>query len=279
MGAAVRLIGDKELSKGKKSLLGYERGTIGTGFLFGFPSEFDPKLGYGYVATAHHVVKWQERVEVQAPYPLDVGKLQPSIRVVDWHQPIPDYDLAIATFDGRVDNRWAGLSVQQSFLPEQVDPLLASPIHYIGMFEPLDTPMVRTGSLGSLYHEGMKHQGPYDYSAHLVDCRSYGGFSGSPCFVEFDVPRLEKETPPFAALQGDDVPRGSMDYASLFCGMFTEYVEDGLVDAASKYGVGVMLPSRLIWEALTTPEMTEVRRMWHVMNSGEDEPEGCPRQR
>jgi hypothetical protein len=37
---------------------------------------------------------------------------------------------------------------------------------------------------------GIPHDGDYGYRTHLVDCRSYGGFSGSPCFVELAYPGL-----------------------------------------------------------------------------------------
>jgi hypothetical protein len=48
---------------------------------------------------------------------------------------------------------------------------------------------VRSGSIGALYQDGIPIRLPDDTvihaSGHLIDCRSFGGFSGSPCFVRF----------------------------------------------------------------------------------------------
>jgi hypothetical protein len=48
-------------------------------------------------------------------------------------------------------------------------------------------PMTRGGMIGALYQDGVPIRLPDDtvihVQGHLIDCRSFGGFSGSPCFV------------------------------------------------------------------------------------------------
>jgi hypothetical protein len=50
-------------------------------------------------------------------------------------------------------------------------------------------PMVRTGSVGALYQKGIPMRLPGNtvikVRGHLIDCQSFGGFSGSPCFVRY----------------------------------------------------------------------------------------------
>jgi hypothetical protein len=56
-----------------------------------------------------------------------------------------------------------------------------------------------------------------------------------------------------------------MAYISVLCGMFTEHLDDKWPNTdrvVSRYGVGVMLPSREIWRALMTDKMQDERREW-----------------
>jgi hypothetical protein len=105
----------------------------------------------------------------------------------------------------------------------------------------------------------------YDYRCHLVDCRSYDGFSGSPVFFVQDHPIFE-ELPKFKVhgrVPDDFPPIGSMGHFPVLCGMFTEYVEDKTPNqdgTISRYGVGIMLPSQEIWRALMTEEQKSKRR-------------------
>jgi len=50
-------------------------------------------------------------------------------------------------------------------------------------------PMVRTGSIGAQYQDGipmrLSNNTLIRVRGHLIDCRSFGGFSGSPCFVRY----------------------------------------------------------------------------------------------
>jgi hypothetical protein len=52
-----------------------------------------------------------------------------------------------------------------------------------------NVPMIRAGSIGALYQQGVPMRLAdgtlFFVRGHLVDCRSFGGFSGAPCFVHF----------------------------------------------------------------------------------------------
>ena len=81
----------------------------------------------------------------------------------------------------------------------------------------------------------------YGYTCHLADCRSYGGFSGSPCFLEIPFASLtEKCLPPW--LPAASGPVGRITYTHVLCGMFTEHLDsEDPMNAVSRLGVGIML--------------------------------------
>lgn len=250
----VRIIGD---IPDKTSKLGQRRGVVGTGFLCAVPSNNLPGWRYGYIVTAHHVIADQNRVDVQAPIPNSNGMaLQDPITVWDWEQPLADVDLAVARFGGQYEGLYAGLETNRRFLPPDVSPSLGGVIHYVGILDPEDRVMARSGTIGALDQEGIDHPDGYVYKTHLVDCRSYAGFSGSPCFAEFAFPELEAvdlSKLPIDRDPGDTAPRGTMEYISWFCGMLTWHLaDDRQPEHASVYGVVAMLPHYEIWRGLMT---------------------------
>jgi hypothetical protein len=264
MHCVARIIGDVA---DRKSKLGYRRGPIGTGFLLCIRSETHPSVQWGYIVTAHHVLDDQSKVEVQLSDPFGNGTLYDPIPITDWRQSVPKLDLALAPLLGS-RAPVSALEVETNLLnPKAVDVALGGVVHYIGILAPLDRVMVRTGAFGAVHQEGLEHPGGYVYPAHLVDCRSYGGFSGSPCFANLSYAALEPSEP--AAHQpppGHLPPLGRVYHVVVLCGMLTQHLEsavprDGtLPHYSSLYGVGVMLRANEIWEALMTKEMQEDRR-------------------
>jgi Trypsin-like peptidase domain len=241
-------------------------GLEGTGFLLRVAGESGPHL---YVATAHHVIKNKLEIAVEAPEPFTNGGMYESTPVSDWRQPIPGVDLAVAPFpeDQPREATWLEMVLP---LPGRPQPDLGQHIFYIGIFEPLDRPMARSGTIGALFQEGIPHSnGNYRFDAHLVDCRSYKGFSGSPCVAEFAFPVLDASwgpawIPGAGINQEEGRPMGGMQYYAVLCGMFTSHFSDedrpDADGAASRYGVGVMLPSSEIRRALMTEDMQAERR-------------------
>jgi hypothetical protein len=248
---------------------------LGSGFLATVPSESHPGRRWGYVVTAHHVVANQIGIEVQAPVPFGTGRLYEPIEIdaALWRQPLPDVDIAIAPWFP-VDGPVAGLPYELMIPNNVVAGIhLGSVIYYIGIFEPLGRPIARSGTIAATDQDGVSHA-VYDHPVHLVDCRSYRGFSGSPCLVEFRFAKLDEiptDLLPWAGVPGEmwsggEVvgPLGGISSFALVCGMFIRHFSDDerAPDVASRYGVGAMLPSDYIKEALMTPDAQTERRGW-----------------
>ncbi len=168
---------------------------IGSGCLIAVASETIPGHHWSYVVTAHHVVDKQVPIEVQAPdadyrdkpNPDSYWSLHPAVEVSDWRQPLDGVDLAIAPFFGRPGEADAVLAfrLEDQVLEDRYGPDLAGPIYYTGMFSPergVEVPMARTGTVGVMNVPDLRSD--YEGFTHLVDCRSYEGFSGSPCFTQ-----------------------------------------------------------------------------------------------
>jgi hypothetical protein len=258
MRAAVQIIGDRP---DDRTILRTWRGAIGSGFLVGVPSAEHPGLRYCYVVTAHHVLDDQLHIEVRVPNPRTNGEFHPPVTVSDWRQPILKLDLALAPFPALGMNV-SGLAIEDNVMPPNLMPTLGGTVFYIGLFDPLNRSMARSGTIGALDQEGLEHDGDYEYMAHLVDCRSYEGFSGSPCFSTAFFPILEPTEPP-VPLDGPEGRYGSVTNVSLLCGIFTQHVDTkGHRDAVTRYGVGVMLPSDYIWEVFMSDEMKKEREDW-----------------
>jgi hypothetical protein len=111
--------------------------------------------------------------------------------------------------------------------------------------------MVRSGTIGGVDQGGVAHQdAQYKYTCHLADCRSYGGFSGSPCFLEIPFPSLIDEAVP-RWLPHPDGPVGRLRYTHVLCGMFTEHLDsEDPMEAVSRLGVGIMLRTVDIVDAI-----------------------------
>jgi hypothetical protein len=83
------------------------------------------------------------------------------------------------------------------FLDETgVRPHLAEDVFFVGVLENIksmhdqNVPMTRSGTLGRLYQDGVIIRWPdtsyHRMTAHLIDCRSHRGFSGSPCYIQIN---------------------------------------------------------------------------------------------
>jgi hypothetical protein len=224
-------------------------------------------------------VRSQIVIEVDVPDPAS-DELQTGISVDadQWRQPIPDVDLAVAPFPHEQVQRWQAFSLENHFIDDDVVVPLGGIVHYLGIFAPRDVPMARTGSLGAydVPVDKVENGQRYRYHADLLDCRSYKGFSGSPClgmltYAVLDSPAaVPKGVPPN--------PDGSLpqlvrtaNFGS-FCGILTShYSDEDNEDAGgvvSRYGVGVMLPSHYIRCALCDDTARSERRRWDLAAAG-----------
>ncbi len=240
---------------------------LGTGFIVGVPSEAEPTRLWPYVVTAHHVIRNQVEVEIEVPDPLTRGELFEAVAVMDWRHPFPKIDLALAPFPFEAPElpRYQAFPLSHFVEHGTVVPL-GGPIFYLGVFAPLNVPMGRAATLGAL--DVPIEKDDYSYTADLVDCRSYRGFSGSPCVSTMTYVMWDSEAtglpPGSVPPRADGSPQRLGTTASIarFCGMFTAHYSDeaSAGGVVSRYGVGVMLHSDYIRLAVTTPELIEERR-------------------
>jgi hypothetical protein len=262
----VRIIGDwRDPSTGM-----FTRRARGTGFYVRVPSEVGDGH-YTYVVTAHHVIDGQPKLDLIFPDPYNPGQVysaQPT-EGPDWKQPIKGVDLAVLPF-ARPDGFWVNaLELGKNILPGlPCDALLGMPFHYVGLLETHDRAMARSGTLGAIYQTGIEHTDDYEYVCHLADCRSYKGFSGSPCFLEIAMPGLEEVEPPLPPEPGLGKV-GHMKYAHPVCGLVTEHLEPpGNHPESSLLGIVKVLPNDYIWKALMeSPELVKERQEKDAMPS------------
>jgi hypothetical protein len=233
----------------------------GTGFVVTVASEALRECRWGYVITAFHVIENQIERNVIAYDPTRGGAAHPPIRIENWRRPLPDVDLAIAPFSLEGLPVYA-LKLEDHVVPTDVieAPNLGAHIYYVGVFSTLDRMMARSGTLGALDVEGVRGHGA---PVHLLDCRSYDGFSGSPCFFEIAYGTDRTQEAPYA---GPDpaVPFTSMAYFQLLCGVLVQHFSDetSAQGITSRYGVGIMVRSQEIHAALMTREAIAERRAW-----------------
>lgn len=233
---------------------------IGTGFLMTVRGEQNPSNIWPYVVTADHVIRDESTIYVAAPNPNGNGELYEPELITDWHQPDPKLDLVAAPWPFKPKTPYSSIPMENELYPlgdERIS-LLGSPVHYVGYFAPAERMMVRAGTFGAIDAEGIAHAEGfgYEYDCHLIDCRSYGGFSGSPCFVELLFVMREPDVK-----EEVFIPR----YRALMVGMFTEHYDDSdnpdlNPDAAvSRTGVGVMVRGEDIKRALLSDHFVRDR--------------------
>jgi hypothetical protein len=236
---------------------------LGTGFVVTVRSE-SRDAAYGYLITADHVVRNQFEIEVETGDPENVGQLNPPRPIDSFRTPLPGVDLAIARFHPGAAEHFA-LQLEHHVMPTQSiqGPRLGGLVYYVGVFQPLNRLIARSGTIAAL-NQTIPHSGGYTYLAHLADCRSYGGFSGSPCFAEVTAATNVHRDAPYPTGLPPEIELMSLAHFQLLCGMFTGHFSDKLSadGVTSRYGVGTLLRSDEIRTALMTNEAVEERRSW-----------------
>ena len=235
---------------------------LGTGSIISVPSATIPGKRWPYVVTADHVVANQDGIELEVPNRRNNGKLFDPIPAEPFTQPLDGIDLAMAVFPTDRVPHYQETRIEH-FVPEGHVGPLGCEIYYLGIFAGPDVPMARSGTLGTIDIpiDKTKNGRRYRYSADLVDCRSYGGFSGSPCFSVLNYAALD--TPAnvpdeFVPVRPDGSRPELVPVAAVasFCGVFVAHYDDPPPgrDVESKYGVGIMLPSDYVLMVLTSDE-------------------------
>ena len=145
-------------------------------------------------------------------------------------------------------------------------------LHWAESFSAKGVPIVRTGSVAAVgleqisWHSGWGGEDIWSDSVHLVDVRSRGGFSGSPCFVQFwtaDIRRVLSFDPArdawpevwesIATYSGNDPTQmGEVRTFTHWWGMFAAHDEDA--------GIGIVIPAQRIFDLLDTEKAKKVKK-------------------
>jgi len=165
----------------------------GTGFIVMIPSA-DPDIGFSYLVTAAHVVRSLNSTFVKLTRQDGVVADLPVPRWA-FH---PTEDVAIGGFQKGsedFDHYYVRISEFVDADPEKWEPNPGDDVFFAGLLAQVPSmgakniPMVRKGSIGALDQEEIPMRMPGNTlikaKGHLVDCQSFGGFSGSPCFVRY----------------------------------------------------------------------------------------------
>jgi len=224
---------------------------IGTGFLVAMPGPA-PGTAHEYVITAAHVVRFAQQTHVRLS------------RVAGGTEDLP-VDRWVFHDDGETDVAVVPVRLSQSeyqfkmvpieaFLDEHpIRPLLAEDVFFVGVLEHVksmhdqNVPMARSGTLGRLYQDGVEVRWPdgthHRLTAHLIDCRSHRGFSGSPCYLQVNpraYPDLQDRQDTF------------------LLGLITGHLDEIGVQKTNA-GVGLVTPVEDIRHVLMQPELAEPR--------------------
>jgi hypothetical protein len=246
---------------------------VGTCFLVRIRSiefPYRPYWDHAYLVTAAHVAP-PDGSDTEIWMSTSSGELVRDF-IPHWHYPEGD-DIAVAPFVSAEDSLdWSALQLYKYATSSMgiYGAHLGAPVHYVGLLGPVASmadrgqPMVRTANLGAMDVEHVEYtgQGGGWWSArlaHLIDCRSYGGFSGSPVFLSAEYTGPLVDAIPAAwkqQLSEDETLRshefgGLWHFAALF-GMLVGYGRDA--------GVGIVLPIELISLALDMEELVEKRK-------------------
>lgn len=242
---------------------------LGTGSIISVASESIPGKRWPYLVTADHVVQgYDGMVELEVPDGRNNGKVFAPIPADPFVRPIPGVDIAVAPFPEHLVPRYQETRIEH-FVPEGHVAPLGATIFYLGIFAGPDTPMARSGTLGTIDIpiEKQVRGRSYSYRADLVDCRSYDGFSGSPCFsvmyyAALNMPVSVPDDFVPALADGSRPDLVQVAALALFCGVFVAHYDDPPSgrDVESKYGVGVMVPCDYVREALMSEDAKQDRR-------------------
>jgi hypothetical protein len=126
-------------------------------------------------------------------------------------------------------------------------------------------PMVRAGIIGRLWQDRLPvRRHPEDetkyITAHLIDCRSFAGFSGSPCFVQQAI-GYQARTGLLGLMGGHfDDWMGARERTGLSADGKDKWTVSDDLEAPVSTGVGYVIPVEFISETLMLPELVDDRR-------------------
>lgn len=251
---------------------------VGTGSIISYPfSDPETKRRFLYIVTSAHVVRPLIRSWVQinqrdgetARIPVSVWYEHPSNDYADDVAVVPAGGLNPAVFDYAVIQ-------YEEFIEENLRPVLGARVYFLGLlgFIPemsdRNVPMVRSGVIGAVSQPGVPIEiAPHTVikvTAHLIDCRSFQGFSGSPCFLQTDG---------LGVFDGGEGASIGWSATTVLIGLLIAHFDvdrpatktgelagiTGDVAVPVNTGVGVVLPAEKIREVLNQPVLAEDRKL------------------
>jgi hypothetical protein len=269
-------------------------GAIGTAFSVGVPTAV-PDRSWIYVVTAAHVVESGSQTWIRVR--MKDGSLR-ELSIPKWTSH-PRDDVAVA-FMGYPDVDMTLIPVSRLLDEWPTQPMLGDRVYFLGLLALAESmveenvPMVRSGTLGRLYQDRVPLRHSDDrvtrHQVHLIDCRSYGGFSGSPCFVQFRH-KLDKNDPPRTGAWIGGIP---LEPDTVCLGLISGHWDDMARAEASgdlandplvksirfpiNTGVGIVTPAERIRECLMDEELVAdraARDAQLVRNQAREEKEGA----
>lgn len=260
--AVVFIIGDGHDENTQRMV----RKPVGTGFLVAIPSWTRPERDWPtYLVTAAHVITGQPNTEVRLR-----GRRQErydvSFPVIDL--PVSNWivhdteDIALTPFHPIDDEQPAVIALQGFDNPERrriTSSLeLGDPVVFLGMLSGVPEmnrraiPLVRSGTIAALYQRVPVSADGRETEAHLIDCRSYNGFSGAPCFMHSTMVNPRDD---FGGLVG---------VRTEFMGMLVAHYDEaakrpGIPVIKLNIGIGIVLPAERIYEVLKSEILSAMR--------------------
>lgn len=232
-----------------------------------------------WMGTVRHVI--DGATEPHALY------VDPNGNTVEWpvhdgwiYPKQPKRDLAIRVFDPEAADvnehipfLLQAMPIEMSFEYIGVDPYLGIDVFFLGLLASNSVPalykkgiaVARTGSVAALNVDGVHWRSDSriwraDHPCHLIDTRSFGGFSGSPCFLQFSYPgprhkeaKLPEIWHQMAELRGMDLGSvGDMHRITIWWGVFAAHIGES--------GIGVVIPTSVLAELLEGDEAIAVKK-------------------
>ncbi len=255
-------------------VIGERGGTqpIGTGVIVSVSEQTERgNVFFTYVVTAAHVVATEQRTWVRCRRSEDeVEDIEVPLGAWRSHWSA-DITAAIVQF-GEPNNYWRTIPTRQFADAPKGDiavdawsargPLLGDRVYFAGLLHQIPEmglrmiPMTRSGTVGALNVERIpvlvsrEPRHVREENGHLIDCRSFAGFSGAPCFIQFE-----------ALVHHEDGSGDQIVSPAYLLGTIADHLEapDGQGERANA-GVAVVVPVERLRELLMSDESVEERR-------------------
>jgi hypothetical protein len=190
-----------------------------------------------------------------------------DVSIAHWHRH-PTHDVA-ACLISDADDHWAISVIELADFSDLSGhtPELGEPVIFAGLLAQVEsmgekhTPMLRGGIIGALHQTSIPMLEPGGtrrrLDGHLVDAHSFGGFSGSPCFVQMDRPGPRTPRMGLATVERHTLLLGMV--GGHFDNQATLDIEGAEYSIPSSAGVAVVYPSEVIRELLDDDEVVDYR--------------------